>query len=158
NQCRDSIIEDNLILDNTGDSSGVGSGIALQAFSRNNVVRGNTIRGNGGYGILVQEGAKFNRFRRNKIVANYSGGILINVEDPSDPCDPNANPPCHDFGINLGDPGNNCIQGNANSGLDNRTDKIVKAQGNFWGCAAGPNNSGCDRVTGPVDFSNPMPM
>jgi hypothetical protein len=54
---------------------------------------------------------------------------------------------------------NNSITGNVGAGLDNETTSSVDARQNWWGCPQGPNNTGCDTVTGPgpVDFSSPLP-
>jgi hypothetical protein len=49
-------------------------------------------------------------------------------------------------GINLV---NNTITGNT-VGLDNQSTTTVTANGNNWGCAAGPGNPGCDNVDGNV--------
>lgn len=47
----------------------------------------------------------------------------------------------------------NVIKGNA-IGLDNQSSVIVMANGNDWGCAAGPGNPGCDSVNGSVTLGS----
>jgi len=44
------------------------------------------------------------------------------------------------------------IAGNALSGVANGGTPSIDAENNFWGCAAGPGNPGCDSVIGAVDF------
>src|SRR5207247_11438471 len=41
-------------------------------------------------------------------------------------------------------------------GMDNETPGLQSATGNWWGCAAGPGNPGCDTVAGNVDASGPL--
>jgi parallel beta-helix repeat protein len=49
----------------------------------------------------------------------------------------------------------NSITGNA-TGLDNTTTSSVNARHNWWGCSLGPGHTGCDPVSGPVDFTSPL--
>ena len=49
----------------------------------------------------------------------------------------------------------NDIAGNADFGVLGGAGETVDAQGNWWGCAAGPGNPGCDAVGGAVDASAP---
>jgi len=49
----------------------------------------------------------------------------------------------------------NTILGNT-VGVDNETPGLQSATGNWWGCAAGPGNPGCDTVAGNVDASGPL--
>ncbi|GIW07254.1 MAG: hypothetical protein KatS3mg060_2059 [Dehalococcoidia bacterium] len=49
---------------------------------------------------------------------------------------------------------NNAITGNA-TGLSNPTSGNANAANNWWGCAAGPGNPGCDSVTGTAT-TNPV--
>src|SRR5262249_12411892 len=51
---------------------------------------------------------------------------------------------------------NNSITGNTPLGVDNTTSSSMDARGNWWGCAAGPGNGGCDMVNGLVDTSSPL--
>jgi len=46
----------------------------------------------------------------------------------------------------------NRIVGNTVAGLNN-VDGTVTAENNWWGCNAGPGNTGCDGVLGTVDFN-----
>ncbi|HXI24418.1 MAG TPA: Ig-like domain repeat protein [Pyrinomonadaceae bacterium] len=46
----------------------------------------------------------------------------------------------------------NRIVGNSVAGLNN-VDGTVTAENNWWGCNAGPGNTGCDGVLGTVDFN-----
>ena len=46
----------------------------------------------------------------------------------------------------------NRIVGNSVTGINN-VDGTVTAENNWWGCNAGPGNTGCDGVTGTVDFN-----
>jgi len=50
---------------------------------------------------------------------------------------------------------NSSILGNT-VGMDNETPALESATGNWWGCATGPGNPGCDTVTGNVDASGPL--
>jgi hypothetical protein len=55
--------------------------------------------------------------------------------------------------------GTNAIVGNG-TGVDGSSIPVgpaMDAQNNWWGCAAGPGNAGCDTVVGNVDFSSPAP-
>jgi CSLREA domain-containing protein len=45
----------------------------------------------------------------------------------------------------------NRIVENTTAGLNN-VDGTVKAENNWWGCNAGPGNTGCDAVTGTADY------
>lgn len=136
-------IQYNLLLDNIGQGSlaGQATGVELAGSSQDTLVRGNIIKGNN-LGVLVAEDARHNRFRENKILTNLSGGIWA-LSDAG---------PGNDFG-GLGGPGFNCIQGNTAFGLRNDKAVEVDARGNFWGCAAGPGNAGCDAVVGPVSVT-----
>lgn len=49
----------------------------------------------------------------------------------------------------------NDLAGNADFGVQSGGGETVDAQGNWWGCAAGPGNPGCDAVAGAVDASAP---
>ncbi|MFN8544678.1 MAG: NosD domain-containing protein [Candidatus Binatia bacterium] len=49
----------------------------------------------------------------------------------------------------------NSIVGNT-IGFDNEIATPQDATGNWWGCAAGPGNAGCDTVAGTVDASAPL--
>ncbi len=50
----------------------------------------------------------------------------------------------------------NDIAGNSDFGVINGAgSETVSAAGNWWGCAAGPGNPGCDDVSGPVDAAAP---
>jgi len=52
---------------------------------------------------------------------------------------------------------NGLIAGNSANGVVNGTaPPTVNAQSNWWGCAAGPGNPGCDTVVGGVDASAPL--
>jgi parallel beta-helix repeat protein len=51
---------------------------------------------------------------------------------------------------------NNNISGNV-VGIDNTTTSSMNAIGNWWGCALGPGNMGCDTVSANVDASSPLP-
>jgi hypothetical protein len=52
----------------------------------------------------------------------------------------------------------NDITGNSDFGVINGAgSETVDAQGNWWGCGAGPGNLGCDDVSGPVDATSPAP-
>jgi parallel beta-helix repeat protein len=133
------VIKDNLILNNHVVINGIGQayGIDMQ-LSNNTMVRGNTINGND-YGIAIYGKAAYNHFLENKVFANSSG-----IEVASDVGFGN------EFGTS-GRWGSNCIQGNTAFGL--KTAIPVNAIGNFWGCAAGPGNPGCDTVLGPASVS-----
>lgn len=49
---------------------------------------------------------------------------------------------------------NNQIAGNGDAGVVNGVGAaVVDAEDNYWGCAAGPGNPGCDGVVGDVDFT-----
>jgi parallel beta-helix repeat protein len=133
------VIKDNLILNNRVVINGTPQayGIDMQ-LSSNTIVRGNTIKSND-YGIIVYGGASDNHFLENKILANVSGGIEVAS---------NAGPG-NEFGTSRRR-GFNCIQGNTAFGM--KTAIPVDAIGNFWGCAAGPGNAGCDTVIGPASI------
>jgi hypothetical protein len=47
---------------------------------------------------------------------------------------------------------NNIIHPN-NTGANGMPDTTVNAENNWWGCAAGPNQPGCDTAVGTVDFT-----
>ncbi len=46
----------------------------------------------------------------------------------------------------------NRIVGNRVTGINN-VDGTATAENNWWGCNAGPGNTGCDTVTGAADFN-----
>lgn len=49
---------------------------------------------------------------------------------------------------------NNQIAGNSDAGVVNGgVPPTIDAEDNYWGCAAGPGNPGCDAVAGDVDFT-----
>ncbi|MDW8328439.1 MAG: right-handed parallel beta-helix repeat-containing protein [Candidatus Bipolaricaulota bacterium] len=48
---------------------------------------------------------------------------------------------------------NNNIVGNVILGVNNLTATLFDAENNWWGCAAGPGNAGCDGVSANVDFT-----
>jgi hypothetical protein len=47
----------------------------------------------------------------------------------------------------------NNITGNTTAGAFNLSTATLNAENNWWGCAAGPGNPGCDTVVGNVDFT-----
>jgi len=47
--------------------------------------------------------------------------------------------------------GNNVIAGNAQAGVVNGASPTVNAENNYWGCAQGPGNAGCDDAVGALD-------
>ncbi|MEO8603762.1 MAG: hypothetical protein ABI629_14405, partial [bacterium] len=50
------------------------------------------------------------------------------------------------------------IVGNSSAGVVNgAVSETVDAQSNWWGCAAGPGNPGCDTVSGAVNAGSPSP-
>jgi parallel beta-helix repeat protein len=127
-QCTNAFVKDNLIFNNQlVDKSAIG--IRLQGSSHT-VVSGNTIKRND-VGIYIEGLAGDNHFLENNVLANTSGGISIVLGAGSH----------NDFHSNR-------IQGNTPFGLSNQSTAQVDARGNFWGCAAGPNNPGCDTVKG----------
>jgi parallel beta-helix repeat protein len=139
----DAVIKDNFILNNHVVINGIGQAYAIDMrLSNNTTVRGNTIKGND-YAIAVYGKAAYNRFLENKVLANSSG-----IEVTGDAGKGN------EFGT-LGKWGSNCIQGNTAFGL--KTAIPVNAIGNFWGCAAGPGNPGCDTVLGPASIIPVLP-
>jgi len=46
----------------------------------------------------------------------------------------------------------NRIAGNSTAGLASTVTEEIDAERNWWGCNEGPNQAGCDAVTGAVDF------
>lgn len=139
-QSEGAIIRNNLILNNIGEGGllGQAAGVDLQRDSNNTLVRGNTIKG-GDYAVLIREGASNNRFRKNDISAHTAGGAWIQSDAGAG----------NDFDA-FGEA--NCFRRNAAFGLRNDTAATVEARGNYWGCAAGPGNAGCDAVIGLVSF------
>jgi parallel beta-helix repeat protein len=139
----DAVIKNNLILNNHAVINGIGQAYAIDMqLSNNTMVRGNTITGND-YGIAVYGKAAYNHFLENQILANSSGIEITGDAGPG-----------NEFGTS-GRRGFNCIQGNKAFGL--KTAIPVDAIGNFWGCAAGPGNPGCDVVVGPVSVIPVLP-
>ena len=47
----------------------------------------------------------------------------------------------------------NRIAGNTTAGLASTIAEEIDAEHNWWGCNEGPNQTGCDAVTGTVDFA-----
>ncbi len=142
-QTAGAMVKDNLILNNIGEGglAGQAAGVDLQGLAHDTVVRGNTIKG-GDYAVLISQGASDNRFRKNDISAHTAGGAWIQSDAGAG----------NDFNVSV-EANANCIRRNAAFGLRNDTAARVEARGNFWGCAAGPGNAGCDAVMGLVSFS-----
>jgi hypothetical protein len=106
--------------------------------SNNAVVKDNLILNNADGGILVHKGARYSHFSGNKVLANAAGGILVDSDAGTG----------NEFGTSTRC-GLNSIQGNGVFGLKNGSGFTIQAVGNYWGCAAGPGNLGCDTVLGP---------
>jgi hypothetical protein len=50
----------------------------------------------------------------------------------------------------------NRIVGNSTAGVINEGTGAVDATANWWGCNTGPNTSGCDTATGPIDSADSL--
>jgi len=110
-----------------------------------NDVRSNRVSGSSGFGIYV-DGIN-NSLSCNKITDNV-GGIQFDSSFAgagSGPGTPNT-------------ASQNFIAGNG-VGVDATAldpgDPAIDAKNNWWGCAAGPGNPGCDTATGNVDATSP---
>ncbi len=142
----DGIIRNNIIRNNFGGYPGSG----FTAFGRALVLQGtdgvlvmNNLIENNDYAALIWSGTDHITFRSNIIKNNIVRGVLFFAD-----AGPNS-----DLGTAT-DPGNNCFQGNIVSAVDTTGSPApFKAIGNYWGCAAGPNNPGCDLTVGPVTTS-----
>ncbi|MCR4405285.1 MAG: right-handed parallel beta-helix repeat-containing protein [Candidatus Acetothermia bacterium] len=116
-----------------------GSGIVL-VRTGNVTVSGNTINNNTGNdanpgGLTIGEGVNNTTVTGNNIQNNTQFGVWIK----------------NDAGA-----GNvfhcNNIVGNGVGMQNNLTSVVVNAEHNWWGCTAGPGNTGCDATQGNVDF------
>jgi hypothetical protein len=47
----------------------------------------------------------------------------------------------------------NRIAGNASAGVANNAGVAINAENNWWGCSAGPGQTGCNTASGPVDVA-----
>ncbi len=61
--------------------------------------------------------------------------------------DPNSGAGAQDVTVRF-----NRIAGNTTAGLASTITEEIDAEHNWWGCNEGPNQTGCDAVTGTVDF------
>jgi hypothetical protein len=130
----------------TGDpSNGTGAGVLLFS-STGDVVDMNDIT-TSNFGVAIAGGdfslcdpgdSTGHSITCNRIADNDIGGIITDAAANS------AN--------------NNSILGNA-IGVDGTgiTSGSFDAESNWWGCAAGPGNAGCDTATANVDFTLPLP-
>src|SRR5438552_1649770 len=129
------------------------------------MILGNTFDNAGRAGLEIRNGAQ------NVTVTNNCFSLNGSSPPTFSPCQP-ANGPCtvtpfggiriEDDGASPGTMGtmihNNNFAGNnvPNGVTDNTaasTDTDGEAESNWWGCAAGPGNAGCDSVTANVDFT-----
>src|SRR5438094_154052 len=129
------------------------------------MILGNTFDNAGRAGLEIRNGAQ------NVTVTNNCFSLNGSSPPTSSACKP-ANGPCtvtpfggiriEDDGASPGTMGtmihNNNFAGNnvPNGVTDNTaasTDTDGEAESNWWGCAAGPGNAGCDSVTANVDFT-----
>jgi parallel beta-helix repeat protein len=125
----------------------------------NNVIKVNQIHVNNGDGIYLNY-ADYTTIMGNEIYSNENTGINIYNSNSSEIyCnDIYGNNPTNLSGIHLsGTCANsvinyNNIYGNG-YGVYNEIGNEVNAENNWWGCAAGPGNSGCDDVTSDVDYT-----
>lgn len=99
------------------------------------IITDNTVENNLYFGIVFRKGdvtATCNTITGSEV------GVLIPSLRPASTSAPTAN-----F---------NNIYGNTVLGMRNDANYMTNAENNWWGCAAGPGNPGCDPVSGNVDF------
>ncbi len=125
---------------------------------------GNLLSNNGDYGyyIYTQGDGDLTVALSEELITGQLTGIFVDDTDPS------VSVTCsrittNDTGIESSSStvtaNQNAIVGNTTNGVDGSgiTSGTMDATDNWWGCAAGPGNPGCDTVTGNVDASSPAP-
>jgi parallel beta-helix repeat protein len=113
-------------------------GIVLDEIAASSSIIGNSVT-NFNIGIFVGDGSSNNTFTGNTITNNDIG---VQVDEYAGGTVP-AGLVFH----------NNNFSGNTTKGFDNKETTSVNATNNWWGCAAGPGNTGCDSVSANVDFT-----
>jgi len=138
-----------------GTSNLDGTGISVVHWegvsgSYNNTITGNTITSAKFAGIFISGDAHDNTFTNNTIT-----GTTILTRWTGQPYEETQGD-----GVFIDDDagtGNvfhyNNIYGNTDDGMENQIATMIDAENNWWGCAAGPSNPGCDTVVGNVDFT-----
>ncbi len=119
----------------------------ITVYTSNTLVEGNEV-----YGSTSENGAIYTAFAVSNItiVDNNVHNNRLNTGRWGDP-----------GGIMIGTAvnagtvtvTNNSITGNSPNGLTNKAVAQLNAENNWWGCAAGPGNLGCDSVSTNVDFN-----
>ena len=153
--------------------NGVGAGIGIFGFLpkatvTDNLITGNRIIGNGLPGFAMHGHSGLEVLDNNAIVGNYISGNGADSEDAATPGPTGINIygagkisgtiisqnviKDEGFDIVTHTPGQvdanfNNLNGNG-VGLDNLGTGLVDATNNWWGCARGPNTSGCSSVIG----------
>jgi cysteine-rich repeat protein len=106
---------------------------------------GNTISNNGGYGVYIytQGDGDVQANLPNDTITGHDVGVYL--EDTAAGLSNSS----YNIAANM-----NNISGNASYGVQNTySGTIIDAKYNWWGCAAGPGNTGCDNVSINVDYT-----
>lgn len=118
--------------------------------AENLVLRDSRIVGSAGLGINIK--ARNDQFASSSLTGVSITGVVVT-----------GNAAGVGFGNAVSDAtvSGSTIEGNQGAGIVNGTTSPVVATGNFWGCAEGPGNPGCDDVAsedgaGPVDAGEPL--
>jgi Collagen triple helix repeat (20 copies)/Right handed beta helix region len=118
------------------------SAVYLGGGNTGTLISGNTFTGNEASGVSVADEFGDGPNRSIEVVGNQLTDNLRGVRLTADST------------AGVIEIHSNRISGNSIAGVINEGEGALDASANWWGCDAGPNQSGCDAAVGPVDFDH----